>query len=295
MLRLGNLNFLRRRPLKQRQLSKRMSFGKVEAAKENRLAKEQSPYLLQHARNPVDWFPWGQEAFEAARSRGRPIFLSVGYSTCHWCHVMEKESFESDQVASVLNDLFVNVKVDRECMPDVDKVYMAFVQATTGSGGWPMSVWLTPDLKPFYGGTYYPPGTLMQIARVIDTKWRQSRGALVENAESVTTALTDALQSSATSASSSDSVVSMETVEMAVEHFKLAFDAEEGGFSREPKFPTPVIFNFLLTRAHFLPADDPLRLEILHMVSHTLHKISMGEYMIISRVGSIDMPQIDSG
>jgi uncharacterized protein YyaL (SSP411 family) len=123
----------------------------------NRLAHEKSPYLLQHAHNPVDWYPWGEEAFAKARRENKPIFLSVGYSTCHWCHVMAHESFESQEVAAIMNREFVNIKVDREERPDVDRVYMTFVQATTGGGGWPMSVWLTPDLKPFVGGTYFPP------------------------------------------------------------------------------------------------------------------------------------------
>jgi len=123
----------------------------------NRLAGERSPYLLQHAHNPVDWFPWGDEAFAKARREDKPIFLSIGYSTCHWCHVMEHESFESNAIAETLNGHYVAIKVDREERPDIDRVYMTFVQATTGSGGWPMSVWLTPDLKPFYGGTYFPP------------------------------------------------------------------------------------------------------------------------------------------
>ena len=123
----------------------------------NRLADTHSPYLLGHANNPVDWWPWCDEAFAEARRRDVPVFLSIGYATCHWCHVMEHESFESDEIAQVLNTHFVPIKVDREERPDIDRVYMAFVQATTGSGGWPMSVWLTPDLKPFYGGTYFPP------------------------------------------------------------------------------------------------------------------------------------------
>ena len=130
----------------------------------NRLARERSPYLLQHAANPVDWYPWGDEAFAKARRESKPIFLSIGYSTCHWCHVMEHESFEQTAVAAVLNEHFVSIKVDREERPDVDRVYMTFVQATTGSGGWPMSVWLTPDLKPFYGGTYFPPVVAMGTA-----------------------------------------------------------------------------------------------------------------------------------
>ena len=123
----------------------------------NKLADEKSPYLLQHAHNPVDWLPWGEEAFAKARRENKPIFLSIGYSTCHWCHVMAHESFENEEVAAIMNREFVNIKVDREERPDVDRVYMTFVQATTGGGGWPMSVWLTPELKPFVGGTYFPP------------------------------------------------------------------------------------------------------------------------------------------
>ena len=123
----------------------------------NRLSREISPYLLQHAHNPVDWYPWGEEAFAKAKKEGKLVFLSIGYSSCHWCHVMERESFSNDEVAKILNEHFVSIKLDREERPDVDRVYMTFVQATTGSGGWPMSVWLTPELKPFYGGTYWPP------------------------------------------------------------------------------------------------------------------------------------------
>src|SRR5437763_1901711 len=124
---------------------------------ENRLAKETSPYLLQHAHNPVDWYAWGPEAFESARSQNKPIFLSVGYSTCYWCHVMERQSFENTLVAKVMNEKFINIKVDREERPDVDQLYMTAVQVMTQQGGWPMSVFLTPDLKPFWGGTYFPP------------------------------------------------------------------------------------------------------------------------------------------
>src|SRR5476651_2394804 len=122
----------------------------------NRLAKEKSPYLLQHAHNPVDWYPWGPEAFEKSKKEDKPIFLSIGYSTCHWCHVMEHESFEDEDLAKYLNEHYVPVKVDREERPDVDQIYMAAVQAITGQGGWPLSAWLTPDLKPFMGGTYFP-------------------------------------------------------------------------------------------------------------------------------------------
>src|SRR5947208_14488726 len=147
----------------------------------NRLAKEKSPYLLQHAHNPVDWFPWGPEAFEKAKKENKPILLSIGYSTCHWCHVMERESFENEKIAKLMNDWFVCIKVDREERPDVDRAYMLFVEATTGSGGWPMTVFLTPDLKPFFGGTYFPPTSrwgrpgfadlLGELARV----WKEDR------------------------------------------------------------------------------------------------------------------------
>src|ERR1700749_3656826 len=123
----------------------------------NRLAHEKSPYLLQHQHNPVDWYPWGEEAFEAARSQNKPIFLSVGYSTCYWCHVMERQCFEKEPIAKVMNELFINIKVDREERPDVDQLYMTAVQVLTRHGGWPMSVWLMPDLKPYFGGTYFPP------------------------------------------------------------------------------------------------------------------------------------------
>src|SRR3954463_15913515 len=146
----------------------------------NRLAREKSPYLLQHQHNPVDWYAWGDEAFVKARAEDKPIFLSIGYSTCHWCHVMERESFEKEDVADYLNQHFVSIKVDREERPDVDKIYMTFVQAMTGQGGWPLNVFLAPDLKPFYGGTYLPPGkkhgrpsflqVLQQIAQVWETR-----------------------------------------------------------------------------------------------------------------------------
>src|ERR1019366_2055004 len=157
----------------------------------NRLAQEKSPYLLQHASNPVDWYPWGDEAFEKARRKNKPVFLSIGYSTCHWCHVMEHESFEDPALAQLLNQYFVSIKVDREERPDVDRIYMPFVQATTGGGGWPMSVFLTPELQPFFGGTYFPPenrwghpgfgSVLGQIAAA----WRSDRPRIEESARDV--------------------------------------------------------------------------------------------------------------
>src|SRR5438045_1113698 len=158
----------------------------------NRLAQEKSPYLLQHAHNPVDWYPWGEDAFAKARRENKPIFLSVGYSTCHWCHVMAHESFENEDVAAIMNREFVNIKVDREERPDVDRVYMTFVQATTGGGGWHMSVWLTPALQPFYGGTYFPPESkwgrpgFIDILKEIARAWEEDRGRIETSAETIT-------------------------------------------------------------------------------------------------------------
>jgi len=212
----------------------------------NRLAKEHSPYLLQHATNPVDWFPWGEEAFAKARLEHKPIFLSIGYSTCHWCHVMAHESFENGAVASVLNDSFVSIKVDREERPDVDRVYMTFVQATTGSGGWPMSVWLTPDLKPFYGGTYFPPESrwgrpgfvdiLGEIARVWESEPEKVQGS----ADAVTAQLRGV-----GSATASTGVPGAAALERTATSFREAFDRVNGGFGTSPKFPRPCELLFL--------------------------------------------------
>jgi uncharacterized protein len=238
----------------------------------NRLAREQSPYLLQHAHNPVDWFPWSDEAFAKARADAKPIFLSIGYSTCHWCHVMEHESFENERVAAVLNDHFVSIKVDREERPDVDRVYMAFVQATTGSGGWPMSVWLTPELKPFYGGTYFPPSSkwgrpgfieiLQEIARV----WRDERGKVVESANSVTDRLRALEQTSPTW-----TTPSADALAATVRQFKQSFDPRRGGFGDAPKFPRPSELLFLL-REHARTGDRDAK----EMVLRTLRSMALG-------------------
>src|SRR3712207_6276742 len=195
----------------------------------NRLAQERSPYLLQHAGNPVDWYPWGDEAFERARTEDKPIFLSIGYSTCHWCHVMEHESFENADIAQLLNRDFVSIKVDREERPDVDRVYMAFVQATTGSGGWPMTVFLTPGLKPFYGGTYFPPqsrwgrpgfGDLVQeLARV----WKEERSRVDQAADELFQRLRLVTNTSARSQAET-TVAGPEQLDVAVEQFQRAFD-----------------------------------------------------------------------
>jgi hypothetical protein len=214
----------------------------------NRLAQEKSPYLLQHAHNPVDWYPWGEEAFAKARRENKPIFLSIGYSTCHWCHVMAHESFENEETAAIMNREFVNIKVDREERPDVDRVYMTFVQATTGGGGWPMSVWLTPELKPFVGGTYFPPEdrygqpAFKKVLERIAAAWKQDHGKIVDQSSKIITAL----QESQAGQSSEAGKIDTSIFDDAEEQLSQAYDAREGGFGRAPKFPRPVALNFLL-------------------------------------------------
>ena len=214
----------------------------------NRLLHEKSPYLLQHAHNPVDWYPWGQAALEKARQEDKPIFLSIGYSTCHWCHVMEHESFENEDIARILNEHFVPVKVDREERPDLDRVYMLFVQASTGSGGWPMSVWLTPEGKPFFGGTYFPPDTRYgrpgfgAILKRLAQAWREDRGKIEESGAHV---LEQLLQYSQQNVEGRGQV-GQNALDSAFYAFRRSFDAHLGGFGAAPKFPRPSIFNFLL-------------------------------------------------
>ena len=214
----------------------------------NRLAHEKSPYLLQHAHNPVDWYPWGPAALEKARQEDKPIFLSVGYSTCHWCHVMERESFENEDVAKILNEHFVPVKVDREERPDLDRVYMLFVQASTGSGGWPMSVWLTPEGKPFFGGTYFPPDTRYgrpgfgAILKRLAQAWREDRAKIEESGAQVLEQLVQYGQHG----SEGRGQVGQNALDSAFYAFRRSFDARLGGFGAAPKFPRPSIFNFLL-------------------------------------------------
>src|SRR5439155_7779012 len=225
----------------------------------NRLARERSPYLLQHANNPVDWFPWSDEAFAKARRENKRIFISIGYSTCHWCHVMAHESFESDGIAAVLNEHFVSIKVDREERPDVDRVYMTFVQTTTESGGWPMSVWVTPDLKPFYGGTYFPPSSkwgkpgfvdiLQEIARV----WNTERDRVIQSSEALTAQMRGLERAAATS-----TVPGEEALARTVMQFREAFDPRYGGFGDAPKFPRPSELMFLL-REHARTGDADAR------------------------------------
>ena len=231
----------------------------------NRLTDELSPYLLQHAQNPVDWFAWGNEAFSKSRVEEKPIFLSIGYSTCHWCHVMEHESFENKDVAALLNRYFVSIKVDREERPDVDRVYMAFVQATTGSGGWPMSVWLTPDLKPFFGGTYFPPTSrygrpgFVDILTRMAELWAQDRSRMVQSAEELLDRLRETQAGSHVgSDGQTTDVAAAATLDFGRAQFAQAFDATHGGFGRAPKFPRPSELVFLL-REHVRVGDSRSR------------------------------------
>ncbi len=239
----------------------------------NRLAREKSPYLLQHANNPVDWYAWGEDAFEKSRSEDKPIFLSIGYSTCHWCHVMERESFESEEIAALLNRHFVPVKLDREERPDVDRIYMTFVQATTGGGGWPMSVWLTPDRKPFFGGTYFPPDNrygrpgFRAILEHIAQAWLSDRPRIAQSGAEIVAQLER--QSAVKPGVSNwldDSVC-----ESAFQIFRRTFDSQLGGFGGAPKFPRPVVHNFLLR--HWKRTANR---EALDMVLVTLREMARG-------------------
>src|SRR4051812_27615853 len=244
----------------------------------NRLAREKSPYLLQHAENPVEWFPWGEEAFAKARQENKSIFLSIGYSTCHWCHVMAHESFESAEVAAVMNREFVNIKVDREERPDVDRVYMTFVQATTGGGGWPMSVWLTPELKPFVGGTYFPPEDrwgqpgFTKVLERIAAAWKQDREKISEQGTQIIAALE---QSAGTGIGDPEAKLGRKTLDAAYQQISRSYDAHEGGFGVAPKFPRPVTLNFL-TRVYARKPESDSGSHALEMTLFTLRKMAAG-------------------
>jgi uncharacterized protein len=242
----------------------------------NRLSSEKSPYLLQHANNPVDWLPWGEEAFAKARRENKPIFLSIGYSTCHWCHVMAHESFESAEVAAIMNREFVNIKVDREERPDVDRVYMTFVQATTGGGGWPMSIWLTPELKPFVGGTYFPPEdrygqpAFNKVLERIAAAWKQDHEKISEQGTKIVAALAEAA-----SGGGESTRLGAATIEAAYQQIARNYDAHEGGFGVAPKFPRPVTLNFL-ARVYARAPQSVSGKHALEMSLFTLRKMAAG-------------------
>ena len=238
----------------------------------NKLISEKSPYLLQHAYNPVEWFPWGEEAFQKAKDEDKPIFLSIGYSTCYWCHVMEREVFEVESIAKEMNRMYVNIKVDREERPDVDRVYMSALQAMTGSGGWPMSMFLTPELKPFYGATYVPPkskyglpGFEDLITQLYDA-WKNRRDEVLESGNNIIEHIREASQNTA-----SETELNKEMLLKGAQQFKNGFDEEYGGFGGAPKFPRPPGINFLL-RAYYRFEDS----ESLQMVIRTLLQMAKG-------------------
>jgi uncharacterized protein YyaL (SSP411 family) len=238
----------------------------------NRLAKESSPYLLQHKDNPVDWWPWGEEAFEKAREEDKPIFLSIGYSTCHWCHVMEEESFEDEEVAELLNETFVPIKVDREERPDVDSIYMTVCQMMRGQGGWPLTVLLTPDRRPFYAATYLPKqGRFQQMGMMdliprVQQLWEGEREKLLEDADEVTSLLQRSVDESGGGEAPDD-----DALDTARRQLTQQFDRQHGGFGNSPKFPSPHNLLFLLREWHRTGDDRPLE-----MVTHTLDRMRLG-------------------
>jgi len=238
--------------------------------KPNRLIDEKSPYLLQHAFNPVEWYPWGEEAFAKARAEQLPIFLSVGYATCHWCHVMERESFESDSIAAIMNKFFVCIKVDREERPDVDKVYMTALQGMGQNGGWPMSMFLTPDLKPFFGGTYFPPETrygragFPEVLTRIHDVWEKEREKILESANGIITGLREI-------PAATGGKIEGGVLDTCYRQFERTYDPLFGGFGGGPKFPRPAVFDFLLH--YHSRTREP---KALMMVTKTLQKMALG-------------------
>jgi hypothetical protein len=246
-------------------------YDKNKGSKMNHLANEQSPYLLQHADNPVDWYPWGKEAFKKARELDRPIFLSIGYSTCHWCHVMEHESFEDDSVAKLLNDSFISIKVDREELPEIDHVYMSVCQAMTGGGGWPLTIVMTPAKEPFFAGTYFPKDKrggrsgLFQILPMIADAWNSKRQDIMTSVGQVKNYL-DQLNSKP-----AGNNFSTELINRAYDQFRNGFDEEYGGFFRAPKFPSPHNLIFLMRYHHSF--DNKIALD---MATKTLKQMRLG-------------------
>ena len=244
----------------------------VEHKYTNHLIHETSPYLLQHAHNPVDWYPWGEEALALAKSKNLPIFLSIGYAACHWCHVMEKESFENEEIAKILNENFVPIKVDREERPDIDEIYMSAVNMMTGSGGWPLSVWLTPDLKPFFGGTYFPPDDrwgrigFKNILLRISELWHTKREEILQSAEN----LTDAIKQ-LNVVSSTKITIDLQLWKRTATLLRNMHDSKYGGFGRAPKFPRAMDLMFLL-RYYFYANDK----SALDMVSTSLQAMANG-------------------
>ena len=246
-------------------------FDNVIDTKMNHLVNEQSPYLLQHADNPVDWYPWGEEAFKKAIQLDRPIFLSIGYSTCHWCHVMEHESFEDDSVATLLNNNFISIKVDREELPEIDHLYMSVCQAMTGRGGWPLNIVMTPQKEPFFAGTYFPKDRrggrsgMLQILPMITEAWNTKRDDIMTSVNQVKNYL-DKINSKP-----AGNNLSNELINSAYDQFRNGFDEEHGGFFRAPKFPSPHNLTFLMR--YYYSYDNQFSLD---MVIKTLKEMRLG-------------------
>ena len=241
----------------------------------NRLANETSPYLLQHAHNPVDWYPWGDEAFAKARAEDKPVFLSIGYSACHWCHVMERESFENDAIAQILNEDFVSIKVDREERPDVDSIYMQAVQMMTGHGGWPMSMFLTPDGRPFFGGTYFPPDdrqgmpSFQRVLEHVANIYRSRRNEVEEASKEVQNALSSQLRTRG-----AEGTIQRQALDAAAGRIAGNYDSVHGGFGGAPKFPPSMALDFLMQVAYRNPDANGARLR--EIITHTLTKMARG-------------------
>ena len=238
----------------------------------NRLVNETSPYLLQHAHNPVDWYPWGDEAFRKAKIENKPVLLSIGYSACHWCHVMEHESFENEKIAALMNDLFVSIKVDREERPDLDEIYMNAVQMLTGRGGWPMTVFLTPEGKPFYGGTYFPPEDRQgmpgfpRILTGVAQAYREKPQDVERSVEQILSALKRMSESH-----ESKATFSPDAIAESAEQISRAYDSDHGGLGRAPKFPNAGVYELFLRYYH-----QSKNQRFLEMVTHTLTKMAQG-------------------
>jgi uncharacterized protein len=244
----------------------------MESTHTNRLSQETSPYLLQHAHNPVDWYPWGAEAFNKAKSENKPILLSIGYSACHWCHVMERESFENEKIAALMNELFVNIKVDREERPDLDEIYMNAVQMLTGRGGWPMTMFLTPDGKPFYGGTYFPPEDRQgmpgfpRILMGVSQAYRERPADVEKSVSQIIAALQRMSESPQTERNFPPTIIGD-----SCEKIARAYDPENGGLGQAPKFPNAGVYELFLRHFHQSKSEHSLE-----MVTHTLTKMAQG-------------------
>lgn len=237
----------------------------------NQLIHETSPYLLQHAHNPVNWYPWGEEALARAKAEDKPILVSIGYAACHWCHVMERESFEDEQTAAIMNEYFINIKIDREERPDLDHIYMDAVQAMTGSGGWPLNVFLTPDTRPFYGGTYFPPqraynrASWKEVLEGVHGAYRDKKQEILQQAENLTSHLMGSNAFGIRKPGEADLLFSPELLATIANNLLATADTEWGGFGKAPKFPQTFSIQYLLRHYHFTGEERALKQTLLSL------------------------------